>query len=584
MRGPSRRLWLGSALVVAVVVAVAALVAMVDGRALVDGLRRATGDPVGLALVMGALLVAFVARARAWCLLVPDLTLGSALAGIHLTLGANHVLPLRLGEPLRVVSVVRRAGINPVEATSTTVALRAADLVSLILAGLVAGPAVVARTLGWGWALAVGGAAVIVGGAAVLVNHGRGPASGEVGAVVARRSPGTVALAGALSAGAWLAEAVVVGLVARWFGVPLGVAGAVAVLAVAVSAQVVAVTPGGIGTYEAAATAAVVAAAGVPVGTAAALAVGLHGVKTLYSLLAGAVALVVPDPGLAGRLRLPPAADIPRRLPPAGPAPTGADPVGPVVLFLPARNEAPRVGAVIEAAPTMVADHPVEVVVVDDGSDDDTATVARSAGATVVTHPTPRGLGAAVRTGLAHGAGRGAVAVAFCDADGEYDPAELERLVAPIVDGRADYVVGSRFAGTIGHMRPHRRLGNRLLTLLVARITRAPVSDGQSGYRALSGPAAAQAHVAHDYNYAQVLTVDLLARGALYHEVPITYSFRRSGRSFVRLGPYLSRVVPTLWRQLNSLEAIPCTSHQPHTVAPGPAAHRASGPGPSVWP
>ena len=51
--------------------------------------------------------------------------------------------------------------------------------------------------------------------------------------------------------------------------------------------------------------------------------------------------------------------------------------------------------------------------------------------------------------------------MAFCDADGEYAPEELEAMVAPILEGRADYVVGSRFDGRIAHMRPHRRLGNR---------------------------------------------------------------------------------------------------------------------------
>jgi glycosyltransferase involved in cell wall biosynthesis len=215
-----------------------------------------------------------------------------------------------------------------------------------------------------------------------------------------------------------------------------------------------------------------------------------------------------------------------------------------IVLVLPARDEAPRVGNVIRRAPDDVT-----VLVVDDGSTDGTADVAVAAGAKVVDGG-GRGLGAAVRTGFAEAVSLGADVVVFCDADGEYDPAELPLLVAPILRGEADYVVGSRFAGEIHHMHPHRRAGNRVLTRALALLARAPITDGQSGYRALSRRAATEAEIIHDYNYAQVLTLDLLRKGFRYGEVPITYSFRESGDSFVKLLPYLRRVVPAVGREL----------------------------------
>ena len=83
-------------------------------------------------------------------------------------------------------------------------------------------------------------------------------------------------------------------------------------------------------------------------------------------------------------------------------------------------------------------------------------------------------------------------------------------------------------------------------------MARLPITDGQSGYRALAPWAAASADIAHDYNYAQVLTLDLLAKGAQYAEVPISYGFRSSGRSFVRPGRYLRHVLPAVYRQLQS--------------------------------
>ncbi len=226
----------------------------------------------------------------------------------------------------------------------------------------------------------------------------------------------------------------------------------------------------------------------------------------------------------------------------------------PVVLFLPAHDEADSIGAVISRVPAAVLGHPVICLVIDDGSTDATAAVAAAAGAQVIGHQANRGLGAAVRTGLAEGLARDAVAIAFCDADGEYSPEELARMVAPILEERADYVVGSRFVnGLPRRMRPHRMAGNLALTRWVRRLTGAAVSDGQSGYRALSAPAAAAADLAHDFNYAQVLTIDLLHKGFRYAEVPIDYRFRTTGRSFVRLIPYLRHVVPTVRAQRREL-------------------------------
>ena len=224
-------------------------------------------------------------------------------------------------------------------------------------------------------------------------------------------------------------------------------------------------------------------------------------------------------------------------------APSGP---GPVVVVLPVRDEAPTVGEVVRRVPAQVGGRPVEVVVVDDGSGDGSGDAALAAGARVVSHPRTMGLGAAVRTGLLEARRTGAVAAAFLDGDGEYDPAELERVVEPILSGRADYVVGSRFEGTIESMLRHRRLGNRVLTAATSILAGQRLSDAQSGFRALSGEVLAVASIGHDYNYAQVLTLDLLGKGFRYAEVPIRYRRRGEGRSFVKVGRYLLHVLPAM--------------------------------------
>lgn len=527
--------------VISSVFGIAALVTVIDGAMLRNAVHSALNDPVGLTLATGAFLVAFLLRSVAWRRIVPGLTLGQSLAGVHLALGANHVLPLRLGEPLRVASVVRRTSTSLDVAASSTLALRSADIICVLGLAWILAPNAMQGVVG-GWIVPVAAALglVAVGSGIWLAKTARATSS--------VRLPGPVTLG--LTAVAWLFEAVLVWQSASWAGLEIAFSDAVVVTTIAVSAQIVAIAPSGIGTYEAASVAAYLAL-GHDSETALVAAVAAHALKTLYSLIAGGIAVFAPSPGFLGRLRLPrtigqsPQAEVARR---RGPAEAGR----PIVLFMPALNEEKAVGECIRRVPAEIAGHPVHTLIIDDGSTDRTAQIATDTGAEVVSFGETRGLGAGVRFGLEHAMTHNPVAVAFCDADEEYPPEELENLVTPILEGEADYVVGSRFLGTIEHMRPHRRLGNIVLTKLVAFLSRTPVTDGQSGYRAFSPEAASSAEIIHDFNYAQVITLDLIAKGFRYQEVGITYRFRTSGKSFIKLGPYLRRVVPAVARELNT--------------------------------
>ena len=412
------------------------IAATVDVSELGEVLHAAITDPLGLTVALTAYFLAFTVRAGLWCRALPGLSFGQSLAAIHVSLAANHILPLRLGEPVRVISVVRRARAPIAAATASTILLRAADVLAVVAIAAILGPGLAEKLIGGaGLPLAIASGTLLLAAAAWLARLVRRTGA-HSGAWLALVVPG--------SALAWLLESVLVWSCAGWAGMDVSPTDAALVTAVTIAAQTVAITPGGIGTYEAAATAAFVGLGADP-GAALAAAVAAHALKTGYALVAGGVGAVWPAPSLFGYLRLaraPAAAAVPP--PPPGPADRA-----PVVLVLPAHDEEATVGAVAARAPAEVAGRPVRVIVVDDGSTDATAAVAEEAGATVVRMGANRGLGAAVRRGLAEAVALDAAAVAFCDADGEYAPEELEAMVAPILAGRADYVVGSRFAGDI---------------------------------------------------------------------------------------------------------------------------------------
>ncbi|MCZ0754815.1 glycosyltransferase family 2 protein [Anoxybacillus sp. J5B_2022] len=223
-----------------------------------------------------------------------------------------------------------------------------------------------------------------------------------------------------------------------------------------------------------------------------------------------------------------------------------------VIVFLPAYNEEQSIGEVIRNIPRHF--HPyveVKVLVIDDGSTDRTVEVARNAGADYVYRMEKNsGLGAAVRQGLRECLRLGADIGVMIDADNEYPAEQIPDLLVPIFKGEADYTMGSRFLGEIRGMKWHRRLGNYCFTLLQSLLLRMWIYDGQSGMRAFSRQAMEHADIIHDYNYAQVLTLNLVRKGFRMKEVPIRYKVRTTGQSFIKFGAYMTAVLPAIWQEM----------------------------------
>ena len=223
----------------------------------------------------------------------------------------------------------------------------------------------------------------------------------------------------------------------------------------------------------------------------------------------------------------------------------------PVAVIVPAYNEAENLADTLAEMPRGTVDG-MKVVVVDDGSTDGTAEVARLGGADmVVRHERNRGLGAALRTGLEAARDMDARAAVYIDADGEYRPAQIPDLLAPIETDEADYVLGSRYLGSRDGQPVVRLVANLVFTAMLCLAAGRIVTDGQTGFRAFSRRALECAEIIHDYNYAQVLTLDLLKKGMRMREAPIAYRRRTKGESFI--GPsYLWRVPVAMVREMLS--------------------------------
>jgi len=204
-----------------------------------------------------------------------------------------------------------------------------------------------------------------------------------------------------------------------------------------------------------------------------------------------------------------------------------------LAVVIPALNEVDSVGAVVAAVPRRIPHvRQVEVIVVDDGSIDGTAVVARAAGADhVERHRRPRGLVAAFRTGMDAALASGADLVVHLDGDGQHDPAYIPRLVAPILLGEADVVVGVRPLAESTDISPVRRRGNQIGSWVFTRLVKMPISDATSGYRAFSREALLRLSVISEYTY----TLETLIRSARMRlavkEVAVPALPRTSGES-----------------------------------------------------
>jgi glycosyltransferase involved in cell wall biosynthesis len=243
-----------------------------------------------------------------------------------------------------------------------------------------------------------------------------------------------------------------------------------------------------------------------------------------------------------------------------------------VAIVIAAYNEQGVLGSVVDALPATICGLPTVAVVVSDGSQDETVTEGREHGALVADVPVNRGQGAALRLGYRLAREGGAKYIMTTDADGQYNPAEMERVLAPVVAGDADFVTGSRKLGSQETKDPVRRLGTWVFATTISLLTGTHITDSSFGLRAMRAEVTGAVRLEQPQYQSSELLIAVLARGFRVIEVPATIHKRQVGQSKkghnAIYGLHYARVVGGTWLRERRRRGDVPTSATPTSATP----------------
>lgn len=203
----------------------------------------------------------------------------------------------------------------------------------------------------------------------------------------------------------------------------------------------------------------------------------------------------------------------------------------PMVVVIAAFNEADNIGAVLDEVPEQIAEVPVSLLVIDDGSNDKTTAVAQRHGALVCTLSANRGHGVALRLGYRIAREGGARYIGTLDGDGQWDPADLPAMVKILEDDQADFVLGSRQLGQTENTDAFRNLGVTFFAWLISALTRSRITDTSSGLRLMRAELTGTVRQTQPQYQTSELLIGALLQGYRVAEVPTVMRQRLSGES-----------------------------------------------------
>ncbi|MBK8047789.1 MAG: DUF2304 family protein [Anaerolineales bacterium] len=202
-----------------------------------------------------------------------------------------------------------------------------------------------------------------------------------------------------------------------------------------------------------------------------------------------------------------------------------------IFVVIPAYNEEDAIGGVLRTMPKDLYGYVVHPVVVVDGATDNTAEVVRRENYLVAPHIVNRGQGDALRTGFEISLGQGADIVMTMDADGQHRVEDMPKLVKPIIDNQADYVMGSRFKGEYEDRGGARHLGILGFTWLINLLGKVDITDCTNGFRAIRADGLSQFELREDRFNAPELIMEAARHKLRIQEVPVTIASRAAGES-----------------------------------------------------
>ncbi len=202
-----------------------------------------------------------------------------------------------------------------------------------------------------------------------------------------------------------------------------------------------------------------------------------------------------------------------------------------LVVTIPALNEQKTIGKVIGEIPKKINGiDKIEILVIDDGSTDNTVSAAKAAGAKVIRNTETKGLAYSFKRGMDKALEMKADIIVNTDADFQYNQKQIPALIKPILDAKADIVLGSRFKGKIEYMPLQKRVGNKIASFVVSLLSGKKISDAQTGFRAFSREAALRMNIISDYTYTQETILQAVDKKLVIKEMPIDFR-KREGKS-----------------------------------------------------